>query len=256
MSLTAGVISLVSVTSTKAVLSATAATGGTGPYTQQWYRSTTTGFSPAGGNIISGAVALTLSDTGLIPGTLYYYKVVYTDTGNSNVTVTASQLAVTTGAPAQDQNAFAQSALLGMIDLRFDYDTVAVQIDSSQATALAAGAAVKIVDSADGVPKVVGCAANSDEVFGFINYDIKSQSFAAGAMAEISQGGNVMYLYATAAIARGARVILQLSTNGGVGPLVGSGGADIVGFAFDKASAAGALIRVKLSVPSFLKDGS
>lgn len=251
--LTAGVLSQVSVSSTSDSLSSTAASGGTGPYTQQWYRSTTSGFTPGGGNIISGATALTLNDSGLIPNTTYYYKVVYTDTGHSNDTVTSSQLAVVTAAPVLSQNQFAQAPYLGMIDLRFDYNTVSVQIDASQVGALYAGSAVKIVDSADGVPKVVGCSANSDEVLGFINFDIKTVQFLAGSPAEISQAGNVMYLYSTGAISRGVQVQLDLTTNGGVAQISGSSGADIVGWAYDKASAAGQLIRVKLSVPSFAK---
>ncbi len=253
MTLTAGVISLVSVASTTASLSATAATGGTSPYTYQWYRSTDTGFTPGGGNIIAGATSLSLSDTGLIPGTLYYYKVVATDTGHSNDTVEYTQLAVTTAAPVLSPNQFAQTSYLGVIDMRFDYDTVSVLIDVSQATALYAGSAVKIVDSADGVPKVVGCAANSDEVLGFINFDIKTVQFLAGMPAEISMAGNVIYLYATAAIARGVQVSLDLTTRGGVRGAAGNTGDDIVGWAYDKATAAGQLIRVFLKTPSFLK---
>lgn len=251
MSITAGVLSQVSVTSTTASLLATAATGGTGPYTYQWYRSTTTGFSPGGGNIISGATSLALTDTGLIPNTQYYYKVIATDTGHSNDVVTYTQLAVATSAPVLSPNQFQQTPYLGTLDQAFDYDTTAVQIDVSQATALYAGSAVKMVDSAGGVPKVVGCSANSDVVLGFINYDIKSQSFLAGANAEISMSGNVMYLYATGAIARGAQVTLDLTTNGGVAQLVGSSGAQIVGWAMDKAAAAGTLIRVFIKTPSF-----
>lgn len=251
MSVTAGALSQVSVGSTTATLSSAVATAGTAPYTYQWYRSTTSGFSPGGGNIIAGATALTLNDTGLIPNTQYYYKVVATDAVPA--TSTSSQLAVSTMAPALSPNQFAQTSLLATIDLRFPYNTVAVMIDSSQATGLYPGAAVKMVDSADGVPKVVGCAANSDEVLGFINFDIKTIVFSAGMPAEISMGGNVMYLYATGAIARGAKVQLDLSTNGGVAQAVGSSGADIVGWAYDKASAAGALIRVFLMTPSFLK---
>lgn len=251
MTLTAGVISQVAVTSTTASLSATAATGGTGPYTYQWYRSTTSGFTPGGGNIISGATALTLSDTGLIPNTTYYYKVVATDTGHSNDTVEYTQLAVVTSAPVQNPNQFTQAPYLGMIDMRFPYNSISVQIDVSQATALYAGSAVKIVDSADGTPKVVGCAVNTNEVLGFINFDIKTVQFVAGSLAEISMAGNVMYLYSTGAIARGVQVSLDLTTNGGVRSAAGHTGDDIVGWAFDKATAAGQLIRIFLKTPSF-----
>ncbi len=251
MATTAGALSLVSVGPTTASLVSAAATGGTGPYTYQWYRSTTSGFSPGAGSLISGATSLTLNDTGLIPNTQYYYKVVATDSGA--VSGTSAQLGAQTSVPVISQNSFAQAPFLGQIDMRFDYNTVSVQIDASQVGTLYAGQAVKIVDSAGGVPKVVACSANSDDCFGFLNYDIKSAGFVAGSKAELSQAGNVIYLYATTAIARGAQVQLDLSTAGGVAAKVGSSGADIVGFAFDKASAAGALIRVRLSSPSFLK---
>lgn len=254
MSLTAGVITLVQAGQTQNKLSATAASGGTGPYTQQWYRSTTTGFSPGGGNIIAGATALTLTDTGLVPNTQYYYKVVYTDTGASNATITATQLGVITMLPQPSQNRMQQAAVVGMIDMRFNPNTVAVQIDISQATPLYAGSPVKIVNSADGIPKVVGCAASSDECLGFINYNIKNVAFIAGMPAEISMASNVMFLYATSVIARGSRVALDLAGNG-VTALLGSGGADIVGWAYDQAPSPGTLIRVFLLTPSFAKDG-
>lgn len=250
MATTAGALTLVSVADTSAQLSSAVATGGTGPYTYQWYRSTTSGFSPAGGNLISGATALTLSDTGLIPNTQYYYKVVATDSGA--VTGTSAQLSVATIQPQLSQNQFIQTPFLGMLDQKFNYDTISAQVDVSQATALVPGQAVKMVDSADGIPKVIACAANADEVLGFIVFDIKSRVYAAGDRCELSLSGNVMYLYATGAIARGVQVQLDITTKGGVAAAVGSSGADIVGWAFDKA-AAGALFRVHVKTPSFAK---
>ena len=122
MATTAGALSQVSVGSTVASLSSAAATGGTGPYTYQWYRSTVSAFTPGAGNIISGATALTLSDSGLIPNTQYYYKVVATDSGS--VSGTSAQLGVVTGLPAMSPNQFLQSSLLGMIDMRFPYSTI------------------------------------------------------------------------------------------------------------------------------------
>lgn len=250
MSVTAGALSKVSVGQTTASLSSAVATAGTGPYTYQWYRSTTTGFTPGGGNIISGATSLTLSDTGLTPATQYYYKVVATDTGAGSATSTSAQLPVATTAASLSPNQFVQAPYLGMTDLRFNTNTVAAQIDSTEAGSLIAGQAVKVVDSAGGIPKVIACSADSDEVFGFINYDVKSQAFVAGNKCELSQAGNVIYLQATGAISRGAQVTLDATTVGGVAQLVGSSGDKIVGWAFDKA-AGGALLRVKLTVPSF-----
>lgn len=249
MATTAGALSQLSVGSNTASLQSAVATGGTAPYTYQWYRSTTTGFSPGVGNIISGATALTLNDSGLIPNTIYYYKVIATDSGA--VAGTSSQLAVTTTASSQSPNSFTQSPTLGMVDQEYNYNTHSVIIDSSQATALYAGSAVKIVDSAGGVPKVVGCSADSDNVFGFINYDIKNVAFLATNAAEISCEGNVMYLYAAGAIARGAQVELDVVSPGSVVEATASSGANIVGWAYDKAPAAGSLIRVFLKTPSF-----
>lgn len=252
MSITAGTLSQVSVGPTIASLLATAATAGTGPYTYQWYKSTTTGFSPGGGNIISGATALTLNDTGLVPGTLYYYKVVATDTGHSNDTAEYTQLPVTTSAPELSQNQFSMTSYLGVVDQLYAYNTSAVDVDASQATTLYTGAAVKMADVAGGAPKVVGCSANSDNVLGFINYDIKSRAYVAGDRAQISKSGNVIYLYATGAISRGVQVSLDLTTNGGVRAAATHTGDRIVGWSYDKAAAAGDLIRVFLQTPSFL----
>jgi hypothetical protein len=80
-------------------------------------------------------------------------------------------------------------------------------------------------------------------------------NFPAGAACEISQAGNFMWLYAVAPIARGAQVQADVSTPGQglVKTITGSSGADIVGYAFDKAVSAGQLIRVRLTVPSFAK---
>lgn len=252
MVLAAGTISLVSKSSNSAQLVVTAASGGTGPYTNQWYRSTTPGFSPDGSNIITGATALTLNNTGLIPSTTYYYKVVQVDTGHSNDTVTATQLSVSLDNPSQSINQFAQAPFLGQLDLKVGpTNVVAVQIDATQATGLYAGSAVKIVDSVDGVPKVVGCAAESDEVLGFIAYDIKSKVYVAGDRAELVMAGGCVFLYATEAIARGVQVVLDLSSLGSVQGAAGETGSTIVGWAYDKATAYGQIIRVMVSTPSF-----
>ncbi len=249
MATTAGALTLVSVQSNTASVSSAVATGGTGPYTYQWYKSTTTGFSPGVGNLIAGATALTLNDTGLIPNTVYFYKVVATDSGS--VSGTSSQLTVTTTPTTLSQNQFAQSSVVGLVDLRFAFNTVSVQIDSTQATPLYQGMAVKIVDSADGVPKVIGVAADSDEVLGFIAYQFKNVAYVAGNAVEIAMSGNVIYLYAATAIARGAEVQLFSAASASVAALTASSGANKVGWAYDKATNPGDLIRVFLKTPSF-----
>ncbi len=92
--LAAATPALSAVTSSTATLTTAAPTGGTSPYTGQWYRNLLSGFSPAVGNAVSGATGLTLSDTGLSAGTPYYY--IYKATDSANNTVSSSQVAAVT----------------------------------------------------------------------------------------------------------------------------------------------------------------
>jgi hypothetical protein len=57
------------------------ASGGTPPYTYQWYRSTVNGFTPGPTNILTGATKQQLSDIPTQPSTLYYYVCVAKDSG-------------------------------------------------------------------------------------------------------------------------------------------------------------------------------
>jgi hypothetical protein len=249
MALTAGSLSQVSVAYNLVQASSSAPTGGTTPYLYQWYKSVVSGFTPSSLTSISAATLATLSDSQVVPGTNYYYEVVYTDSNATPLTVSSAQLSVMTLQPVQNPNAFAQSPQLGMIDQHFDYDTMECEVDISQSTPLYAGQAVKMVNSANGVPKVVACTSNTDQVLGFINYDIKSQLFSAGNRCEISGGGNVIYLYATGVISRGAQVCLAYQYLGGV-QATGSS-STVVGWAYDQGVAQGTLMRVRLSTPSF-----
>ncbi len=70
---------------------ASLSTGGTGGNTFQWYRSTTYGFTPGIGNVLTGATTQNYSDTTAVAGTLYFYAVIVTD--SSTATVTSAQVA-------------------------------------------------------------------------------------------------------------------------------------------------------------------
>ena len=151
----------------------------------------------------------------------------------------------------QSPNQFKQSVILGMLDLRFNSETLSCEVVSTYSgDAMVPGQAVKLSDVGGGIPKVEACTADSDEVFGFINYDIKNKSFVAGDKLEVSRESNVMYLHAAEPISRGAQVCLYLADGDGyVANLLD--GKRIVGYALDKATAEGDLIRVVLSTPSF-----
>ena len=138
-------------------------------------------------------------------------------------------------------NQFAQKPVKGQSDLLVQQNTISVQIDVSSAGGLVAGQAVKLVDAFGGVPKVVEVTADTDEVFGFILFDIKSQAFNALDKAEIAflQGG-VVYMEASGAIGAGAAVMVVPA---GQKVAVATTGKKICGHAIDKA-ADGDLIRV------------
>lgn len=254
MAIAIGSISKVSVGASSVNLSVAAATGGTAPITYQWYQSKTTGFTPGSATLISGATSLSVAVSGLTPSTQYYFEVVATDA--SAVTASSAQLSVATVAASPNPNQFALAPYLGMLDLRFNGNTIAAQLDISlgASATLVGGQAVKFTITPAGLPQVIPCVAASDACCGFVNYDIKSAVFLPGNALEISMAGNVMYLQATAAINRG-QFLTQLpsavagGTIGGVVPVTGSSGFPIIGYALDSV-VSGSLVRVMLTTPA------
>lgn len=147
----------------------------------------------------------------------------------------------------QSTNQFKQSAEKGLMDLRFNPSVIGAQVDSSGVGSLVPGQAVKLVDNAGGVPKVLGCGADTDDVFGFVNYSIKDQSFVANDALELAVfRDNVMYMEANAAIARGAKLMIVVA---GQKVDTATSGKTVIGRALDKATAAGQFIRVQIDLP-------
>lgn len=244
MAITAGALSKTLVGQNTAILTSAVATAGTGPYTYQWYMSTLTGFTANAGSLISGATALVLNQSGLLAGTPNYFLVIATDTGAGNATSTSAQLTVLTE-PAQSQNQFVQSQMVGLVDLRVGpTNVISCQVDVSVTTQIYPGQAVKIVaNTAGGLPKVAPVSAKADQAFGFCVYNIKDILYTAGQNLEVAIWGSVIWCYATGAITQMAQACLDVTYIGGV-QATGST-ATIMGLAVDGCSAAG-LIRVML----------
>lgn len=148
---------------------------------------------------------------------------------------------------AQQLNQFVQSVEKGMLDLTIGVRSViSCQIDSSSAGSLVAGQAVKLVNVAGGIPNVVETNTASDDIFGFIVYNIKDQSYDAGEKVEIAfYRAAIMYMEASAAIVPQAKVMISASQTVATATATNR----IVGTALDKASASGALIRVMIDLP-------
>lgn len=266
MALAIGSLTKVSVGATAASLLAPAATGGSGSVTYQWYRSTGSPVTIGTANAISGATALSLSDSGLTPGTVYYYEVIATDAAAA--TASSTVLTVATTAASPDPNQFTLAPFLGMLDMRLNYNTMPVMFDPAGTGTLVGGQAVTfstassqgtgIAGAGNGAMLVLPSTATSDDIIGFVNYDIKSAVFTPGDRMEISLAGNVMYLYAALALQRGNYVTSLPSgvaggTNGGVIPATGSSALPIAGTALDTA-VIGSLARILIQAHTHTKD--
>lgn len=90
MALTSGAVSLTSRSATQIVVAGAVATGGSGTYTYQWYRST--GVDMVWVALAGKTTAASVTDTTVSAGQLYAYLLVSTDTGVSPNVVTASTI--------------------------------------------------------------------------------------------------------------------------------------------------------------------
>lgn len=151
-----------------------------------------------------------------------------------------------------NMNEFNMQVVKGLIDLRNGGGApVSCQADATSGT-LVPGQAVKLVPSNNrGIPRVVACTVDTDDVFGFVVYDVKSSSFIAGDRLEVLPMRNgVMYMEANAALPQGSEVALFIT---GQKVIVATSTDRIVGRAIDGASASGKLIRVQVDLPGTIK---
>jgi hypothetical protein len=144
----------------------------------------------------------------------------------------------------QNQNQFKPTQVLGQLDLSINTNVKSVRIDpASVATVLTAGQAFKLVDTAGGVP-IVDVAAITEKAYGICIHSSRKDTFVAGDYIDLACFGSVIYLEASAAIARGARV--QNTVAGPTVALCVPGTNAQVGVVLDKATAAGQLVRVEV----------
>ena len=144
----------------------------------------------------------------------------------------------------QNPNQRVQTTVKGKSDLGRNYNTVPARADTSitLGNELVAGQFVKIVNATYGIPRVLGCDANDDDVFGVVAYNIKDSKFKADQALEIFMAGNCVYVEANGPIERGTNVSLDVSEPGLVGP--SSGFRTHLGWAYDRATTKGQLIRM------------
>lgn len=140
----------------------------------------------------------------------------------------------------QTSNQFAQTTEKGLLSEAINHNIFNVRIDPASVATLNGGAPIKIVDVAGEQIIVDLATAAADDIFGFLPIGIKKNEFVAGDLYEVAINMSVMYMEASAAIARGADLEILPA---GVKVVTQSAGTSI-GRALDKATADGDLIRV------------
>jgi len=155
---------------------------------------------------------------------------------------------------SQNQNQFAQTALIGMAAEQ-PIDTVTCQINpNTTAPYITAGCAVKLISNT-GPEKVVDITTSPTDgpVFGVIAYNPRSNVHVAGGHVEVHTDLNVLYLKSSAAITRGARVSCTNPTALANDPTVAtdtSASDYTVGVAETQATAANQLVKIRVK-PGF-----
>jgi len=148
------------------------------------------------------------------------------------------------------QNQFRMTTIKGVLTNRPNFNSLPVQLDVTSAGGVIPGQAVKIVGGStqpqQGNPKVVEVAADTDEVFGFVNYNYKDATFAALQNLEISRNGNVMFMEANAAFDVNTALMVVVS---GTRVATATSGKKIIGRALQRAAAQGDIVAVEITLP-------
>ena len=155
----------------------------------------------------------------------------------------------------QNQNQFAQTAMLGQVTMDPQPSTIPAQIYSGSTAVIGAGTAVKLVDVAG--PNVVVDATTSatdGPVFGVIPFNLRKNTYAALDAVEVCARGSILMLKSSASIARGTNVSCTNAATAADDPVVQtttSAGDYILGVCLGHAAAANALVKV-LVAPGYI----
>ena len=135
----------------------------------------------------------------------------------------------------------------GMLDLGLNWELIDCRIDpASVADFTNANAfAFKIVSAAGRSIIVDLATVATDKIFGFVPYEVRKNTYAAGDFIRLGRNSVIMKMEASAAIVRGATLEILPAGNKVVTKTTGS----VVGLALDNATADGDLLRVEINIP-------
>lgn len=152
----------------------------------------------------------------------------------------------------QNMNQFTMGPIKGSVAHTPGQNVLSAQVSKDSVNTLKAGSAVKLMSGA-GEAIQVDKAAATDDIFGFVVFNPKKNSYTATDALEVALPGTVMNMEAQAAFNRGQSLEYVAS-----GDLVKAyaGVNSPIGVALDTASAAGKIARVLIRVESEYSSSS
>jgi len=148
---------------------------------------------------------------------------------------------------SQNSNQFALTAEKGQLTLGMNINVFSGKVTAGSA-ALTPATAVVLSDVTGPVKNFTKATAITDDIFGFVPYNIKTASYAAGEPVKMAFQGSVMIMEASAAIAAGADVQFDPATEK-VATLTSTN--TNVGKALTKAATDGDLVEVLITTPGY-----
>lgn len=152
----------------------------------------------------------------------------------------------------QNMNQFGMGPLKGMVSHLPGANVVAAQLTIASSNTLKAGSAVKLISGVANTILVEKAGAN-DDIFGFVVFNPKKNSYSAGDSVDIACPGTTMIMESQAAFNRGQSLEI-VATGDLVKAYAGSN--TPCGVALDQASAANQLVRVLIRVESEYSSSS
>lgn len=146
----------------------------------------------------------------------------------------------------QLSNQFGITNEVGSLTLLQNNNIIDAIVDASEAGTLVPGNAVLIKDVASKKTKIELATALTDAFFGFIPFDVRVASYTANDITKVVFNDCVMIMEASAAIAAGAEIQFDPSTNKVATQVAPN---TKIGYALDKATADGDLINVLIKTP-------
>lgn len=149
-----------------------------------------------------------------------------------------------------NQNQFSQTPVLGQVSEIPNPNVVSVRLNPSSSAVFQAGSAVKLITGTANEILVDATTGPTDgPVFGVIVYNMRKNLLSAGDNATVACASSYVFLEASAAINRGAKVTTTAATSGNDPTIATVSVAStqyVTGVAVDSASGAGSLIRVQI----------